>query len=344
MRPPRLFLSITIKSLIWLGAIAVGFVIAGPARADFAMPEVPGFSNNYPWFNSVSQYPGDQSFQYFLAYHPNIAQALARNPSLLYNARWRYQFPALEQYLANHPDEWQALSGEDWAEGSPETSWGGYDQEHHWRDAYWWHANDPNWFYDNHQDWSSLDSRWLTQDGAYDAQHQWHYGEWWYNQNPNWVTAHHPNWLAEHRDWGVASEQQSYRKQHAMRAPNQDSRRQVSAVEQASTRQPNVGRTVQHPQEIKATHVSQQRAIDQRQASLQHQQSIQQMNERQHQAQRPGNEHQKQAKRDQSPETRRQVEPANRQAGKPQEVSRNQHPQEPKLAHEQHDQRPKDGK
>ena len=335
MRPPRPCLSVTIKTLVWLGAVAAAFAIAGQARADFAMPEVPGFSNNYPWFNSVSQYPGDQSFQYFLAYHPNVAQALARNPSLLYNARWRYQFPALEQYLANHPDEWQALSGQDWAEGSPETQWGGYDQAHHWRDAYWWHANDPNWFYDNHQDWTSLDSRWLTQDGAYDAQHQWHYGEWWYNQNPSWVTAHHPNWLAAHRNWETASEQQSYRKQHAMPAPNQGSRRQVTAVERPSSRGANARRPVQHPQQIEKAHVSQQQAADQRQASLQHQQSIQRMNERQQQAERPGNQHQEQVKRDQAPKARRQAEPANHPAGRLQQASRERHQQGPKVAHEE---------
>jgi hypothetical protein len=75
-----------IKSLIWFGAILLAVAIAAPVNAQFSMPQVPGFSNSYPWFNEVSQYQGDQSFQWFLANHPNIARALARNPGLLYNA------------------------------------------------------------------------------------------------------------------------------------------------------------------------------------------------------------------------------------------------------------------
>jgi hypothetical protein len=180
------------------------------------MPQVSGFSNDYPWFNDVAQYQGDQSFRWFLANHPNIAQALSRNPGLLYNARWRSRVPALQQYLANHPYEWQALNGQDWANGPAETQWGDYDNQHQWRDAYWWHQNNPNRFYDNHQEWASLDSRWLDEDGAYDQQRRWHYGEWWYNQNANWVTANHPNWLNEHRNWEGEAEQQNYRQQHEM--------------------------------------------------------------------------------------------------------------------------------
>jgi hypothetical protein len=202
-------------SLTWCGAILLTFGIAVPAMAEFSMPQVPGFSNNYPWFNEVTQYQGNQSFQWFLAHHPNIAEPLARNPELLYDANWRSRFPALQQYLANHPYEWQELNGENWAEGPTQTQWGAYDDQHRWRDAYWWHQNNPNWFYDN-QDWASLDSRWLDEDGAYDQQHRWHYGEWWYNQNPNWVTRKHPNWLREHQNWEGREEQQNYRQQHAM--------------------------------------------------------------------------------------------------------------------------------
>jgi hypothetical protein len=201
--------------LTWCGAILLTFGIAAPAMAEFSMPQVPGFSNNYPWFNEVTQYQGNQSFQWFLAHHPNIAEPLARNPQLLYDANWRSRFPSLQQYLANHPYEWQELAGENWAEGPTQTQWGAYDDQHRWRDAYWWHQNNPNWFYDN-QDWASLDSRWLDEDGAYDQQHRWHYGEWWYNQNPNWVMRNHPNWLREHPNWEGREEQQNYRKQHAM--------------------------------------------------------------------------------------------------------------------------------
>src|SRR5271155_2663363 len=92
-----------------IGAIcgaAMVFALAAPASAQvtiqFGGPQISGFSNDYPWFNDVPQYQGDQSFRYFMAYHPDIAQSLSRNPALLYNAEWRAQFPALEQYLDNH--------------------------------------------------------------------------------------------------------------------------------------------------------------------------------------------------------------------------------------------------
>jgi hypothetical protein len=213
--------SIKIKSLTRLGAILIAFVITAPAGAEFWIAQVPGFSNNYPWFNNVPLYRGEESFQYFLACHAKIAQALSHNPGLLYNNKWRSQVPALQRYLANHPNEWQELNGKNWAEGPTETQWGDYDNQHQWRDAYWWHRNDPDRFYDNHQEWVSLDSRWRDQDGAYDQQRQWHYGEWWYNRNPNWVIANHRNWLREHQNWQDHSEQQSYRRLHEMRQQNQ---------------------------------------------------------------------------------------------------------------------------
>ena len=75
--------------LKWMGAILFGLAIAGPAsaqvqvRIEFGRPQAYGFSNNYPWFNDVPQYQNVQSFQYFLAYHPDIARALSRNPGAL---------------------------------------------------------------------------------------------------------------------------------------------------------------------------------------------------------------------------------------------------------------------
>jgi len=293
------FRSAKLRSLRWLGAMAIGFAIAVPASAQvtiqFGGPQVSGFSNNYPWFNDMPQYQGDQSFRYFLAYHPNIAYALSRNPGLLYNAEWRSQYPQLEDYLANHPYAWQALNGADWATGPAETQWGSYDDQNQWRDAYWWHQNDANWFYDNHQDWASLDSRWLSQDGAYDPQNQWHYGEWWYNQNPGWVSSNHPLWLQQHRNWASASEQQSYRQRMAMptqnllnqqRAVNQ---RQASIEQQQNLRQQNLiqqqANQKQNQQRLnEQRQVNQQRAIDQRQANVEQQQSMRQENQRQQQA------------------------------------------------------------
>jgi hypothetical protein len=176
------------KSIVWLGAALFALVVAARASAQITIqigtPQVPGFSNYYPWFNDVPQYQGDQTFRWFLANHPNIARQLARNPGLLYNANWRRQYPQLEQYFANHPYVWQALNNEYWSTGPAETQWGDYDDEHQWRDAYWWHQNDPDWFYDNHPDWVSLDPRWRDRDGDYDQQHVWHYGQWWYQKDP----------------------------------------------------------------------------------------------------------------------------------------------------------------
>jgi hypothetical protein len=207
-------------SLTWCGAILLAFGIAAYAMAEVSTPSVRGFSNNYPWFDDVTQYRGNMSFQWFLANHQKIAETLARTPGLLYDANWRSRFPSLGRYLANHPYEWQELNGENWADGPTQTQWGAYDDQHQWRDAYWWHRNNPNFFYDNHRNWASLDSRWLDEDGAYDQQHQWHYGEWWYNQNPNWVTSNHPNWLREHPNWKGLKEQQNYRRlHHAMLEP-----------------------------------------------------------------------------------------------------------------------------
>lgn len=232
--------------LAWFGATLLALAMAAPASAQvqvtiqFGRPQARGFSNNYPWFNDVPQYRGNQTFQYFLAYHPDIAQALALNTELLYDAAWRSEYPDLEQYLNTHPYEWQALNNANWSTGPAETQWGYYDNQHQWRDAYWWHENDANWFYDNHQDWASLDSRWLIQDGAYDQQNQWHYGEWWYNQNPTWVTSNHPVWLSQHQNWSSASEQQSYRQAHALPAQNHLGQRasvQARPVAQASRQQ-----------------------------------------------------------------------------------------------------------
>ena len=302
----------------WCAAILLALAMAPPARAQvttlFQEPPVPGFSNSYPWFNEVPQYQGDQSFQWFMANHPDIAGALARDPGLLYNANWRSQFPALEQYLANHPYEWQALNGEYWSEGPAETPWGDYDSAHNWRDAYWWHQNDPNWFYDHHQDWASLDSRWLAEDGAYDPQHDWHYGEWWYNQNPNWVTTNHPDWLTEHQNWEKPAEQQNYRQQHAMVQENQPQRN----LQPPQATQPQNQHSRQNQQ-------NQQRAIDQRQASLQQQQASREQPQSTHQhdqraaqqqahQQQPAHEQQSQPPRERTPAKHEQKD-ARRQDG-----------------------------
>ena len=48
-------------------AAAMVLALTAPASAQVTIqiggPEVPGFSNYYPWFNDVPQYQGDQSFR-----------------------------------------------------------------------------------------------------------------------------------------------------------------------------------------------------------------------------------------------------------------------------------------
>jgi len=274
-----LLLKFNRNALAWIGAMIVALAVAVPAFAYSDLPEVSGFSNYYPWFNEVPQDRGQQSFQYFLAYHPYIAAALSHNPGLLYNAGWRSEQPALEQYLDNHPYVWQELNGPDWAEGPAETQWGYYDDQHQWRDAYWWHLNRPDWFYDNHQQWASLDSRWYEQDGAYDNQHQWHYGEWWYNQNPNWVSSNHPAWLQQHHNWENASEQQKYRQQQGIHQPGEPSNQQQAAIDRRENQNQELNQ--QHQANVEQQQQNERQANQQRQANL----------EQQHQA----NLHQEQA-------------------------------------------------
>jgi hypothetical protein len=317
--------------LAWLGATLLALAMAAPASAQvqvtiqFGRPQARGFSNNYPWFNDVPQYQGNQTFQYFLAYHPDIAQALALNPGLLYDASWRSEYPDLEQYLNTHPYEWQALNNANWSTGPAETQWGYYDNQHQWRDAYWWHENDANWFYDSHQDWASLDSRWLIQDGAYDQQNQWHYGEWWYNQNPTWVTSNHPAWLSQHQNWSSASEQQSYRQAHALPAQNQlgqrasvqarpvaqASRQQARPVAQASRQQNRPVAQASRQQARPATHASRQQSRPATQASRQQS--------------RPAAQASRQQSRPATHASRQQARPAthaSRQQARPQQVAR----------------------
>jgi hypothetical protein len=47
---------INLKPLIWYAAIWLALAFAVPAMAEFPMPDIPGFSNNYPRFNDVAPY------------------------------------------------------------------------------------------------------------------------------------------------------------------------------------------------------------------------------------------------------------------------------------------------
>ena len=98
---------------------------------------------------------------------------------------------------------------------------GDYDNGGTWQDAYWWHQNNPDFFYANHPKWISWYPELRNTDGAYDAQHNWHYGQWWYNQNPSWVPANHPNWFSQHSNWASQTEPNDHRA--VMRTENEGS-------------------------------------------------------------------------------------------------------------------------
>jgi flagellar biosynthesis GTPase FlhF len=272
-----------IKAIMWFGAVLFALAIAARASAQFGMPQVPGFSSYYPWFNDVPQYQGDQSFRWFLANHPNIARALARNPELLYNANWRRQHPPLEQYLEYHPYVWQALNNEYWCTGPAETQWGDYDDQHQWRDAYWWHQNNPDWFYNNHQDWVSLNPRWRDRDGDYDQQHVWHYGQWWYTQDPNWVKTRHPDWLRQHQNWTTQATQQQNQQQGQQRQALREQQQRNLQQQQAAHRQNQQNQ--QQDQQHQALREQQQRNLQQQQAA--HQQNQQNQRQQAEQKQKP---------------------------------------------------------
>jgi len=272
-------------------AAAMVLALTAPASAQitiqFGGPQVPGFSNYYPWFNDVPQYEGNEGFRYFLAYHPNIARALSRNPGLLYNANWRAQYPQLQHYLRTHPYVWQALNDEYWSTGPAETQWGDYDDQHQWRDAYWWHQYNPDWFYQNHQDWASLNSRWHDQDGAYDQQRQWHDRGWWYQQNPNWVKANRPNWLRQQQNWTNQATQQRNQQpdqqRQAAREQQQRNLQQQQATHQQEQQNQQQENQRQRQENQQQRQESQQRTTDQRQANAQQQQNQRQDNQRQQQ-------------------------------------------------------------
>jgi hypothetical protein len=299
-----------LRSIMWVGAVLFAVMIAARADAQYSMPQVPGFSNYYPWFNDVPQYRGNQSFRWFLANHPNIARTLSRNPGLLYNASWRRQHPELEQYLSNHPYVWQALNNQYWCTGPAETQWGDYDNQHQWRDAYWWHQNSPDQFYNNHPNWASLNSRWRDHDGAYDQQHVWHYGQWWYNKDPNWVNTHHPDWVKQHQNWTRQATQQENQQRQAVREQQQRNvqQQQASQAQERQNRQHEAQRQNQanqrENQQRQAEHEQQQRKVQQQEAAHQHDQRNQQRQPERTQKQEPQHatthqEHQQRSKAEQ---------------------------------------------
>src|ERR1017187_3496242 len=65
-----------------------------------------------------------------------------------------------------------------------EQHFGDYDDGHVWRDAQWWHGNNPEWMYSNHPEWAQPYGGWLRAD---------------YGAHPGWFTSNY--WREHPRDW-----------------------------------------------------------------------------------------------------------------------------------------------
>ena len=98
---------------------------------------------------------------------------------------------------------------------------GAYDDGHVWRDAQWWHSNNPEWMYSHHPEWVVERRDWWW----YDHQHHpdwfwapfwesyplWTWGApyegvyhdywWWHRYHPDWMYANHPEWAGPYGGW-----------------------------------------------------------------------------------------------------------------------------------------------
>ncbi len=74
------------RGITILSAVALAFAIAGPVMAQG--PMTGGAANaDYAFFDS----------------HPNLARALAKDPTLIDNQQFADSHPALHEYLKTHP-------------------------------------------------------------------------------------------------------------------------------------------------------------------------------------------------------------------------------------------------
>ena len=128
-----------------------------------------------------AQTPAPQAeavLQDFIASHPEVQ----RDPSLLNNPAYLAAHPKMAHFLETH----RYLRAQTMRMGA-------YDSRHQWRDADWWHRNDPNWVYRNHPEWNESHPAWMN-DGDYDDSHRWRNRSWWEQNHPEWVKQHRPHW------------------------------------------------------------------------------------------------------------------------------------------------------
>jgi hypothetical protein len=175
------------KKLSWLCASAFVALMASPAMAQAPInpAEIADFNN-------------------FLNSNPRVARELTANPYLVGDKNYLASRPDLHSYLAKRKHLRQALQTSPgqfmyqegrygWNYGAP---LGAYDDSHRWRNADWWHQNNPNWMWQNHPEWAKNNPTWRN-DGDFDDRHQWHSQGWWKTNQPTWAQQHHPNWYGK---------------------------------------------------------------------------------------------------------------------------------------------------
>jgi hypothetical protein len=133
-----------------------------------------------------------QTAQQDLEQYINSNPELRADPNLINNPRYLAAHPQLQHFLETHPNVDRARYRD-----------GAFDNDHQWRDADWWHQNDPNWVAEHHPDWNQQHPQWANAEehhgyGAYDEKHKWRAREWWDKHHPDWVKEHHPEWAGEH--------------------------------------------------------------------------------------------------------------------------------------------------
>jgi len=309
------------RPAIIFGAI-FALALAAPAWSQYGEqpygPQILSFPVSFPWFSNQM----GESFGQFLANHPQVGNELAQNPELIYNAGWRASHPDLEAYLNANPGEWAQL-----------MSYGDYDNNNQWHDAYWWHQNNPDFFYSNHPQWANFNPLWLAEDGAYDTNHTWHYGEWWYNQNPGWVSSNHPNWLSEHRNWAMHTEFSDHRS--AMLNQNLAMNMQDRNLRAASVQQEATTRQQATRQQQASNQQDRQRATATQQRERQNQQATTRQQQQRQQTAANQQDRQQRAVSQQQEATRKQQATRQEQATRQQTAANQQDRQQRTTAHQQ---------
>jgi hypothetical protein len=101
-----------------------------------------------PAHAQFSGLPNETAWNQYLANHPKTAEELQANPSLIYNSKWRSKHPHFEEWVNNHPKDWEMMrSPAPW-----QNRYGAWDKGE-WHDQDWYYKNNPQWAHENHPDW-----------------------------------------------------------------------------------------------------------------------------------------------------------------------------------------------